>query len=375
MNSLYIHIPFCRQKCLYCDFISFANKQELYESYTEALLSEIIKKSDLCQNQSIQTIFFGGGTPTILPTVLLQKIMHTLFHYYTISNDAEITIEANPGTISLNCLHDLRSMGFNRISIGFQAWQNELLQKLGRIHDRRTFLENYDNARKAGFDNINVDIMFSLPEQSYSQWQQTLYSIAYLQPEHISAYSLIIEESTPFFKLFEQNQLLLPVEQVDRAMYYMAQQVLSKYGYHQYEISNFAQKGYESRHNKVYWQTRHYLGFGLGAHSYYHNQRFHNTYDMQKYIQSKGNQAMLTEDVEKLTIEQMQSEFMFMGLRMIEGVCVETFQKRFGVSILDAYGEQINKLIKQNLLQYQNKHYFLTNRGIDLSNTVFCEFV
>lgn len=299
--------------------------------------------------------------------------MDTILHYYTVSNDAEITIEANPGTLSFQSLCQLRSMGFGRISIGFQAWQDELLRKIGRIHNRSLFLKNYDNARKAGFQNINVDVMFSLPEQTYSQWQQTLYSIAYLQPEHISAYSLIIEENTPFYELYQQNKLLLPEEQLDRAMYHMTQEILSKYGYHQYEISNFAKKGYESRHNKVYWQTQHYLGFGLGAHSYWQNKRFHNTYDIQKYIQC--NEKTVAEDIEDLTVSQRQSEFMFMGLRMTEGIRDDVFQKRFGVSILSVYGKQISKLIEQKLLQKEGNRYYLTNKGIDLSNYVFCEFI
>lgn len=375
MNSLYIHIPFCIQKCLYCDFTSFANKEYLYADYTDVLIAELIQKATLCHNEIIQTIFFGGGTPTILPISFLQKIMDTIFHYYTVSSNAEITIEANPGTLSNSVLSALHAMGFCRISIGLQAWQNELLQKLGRIHNRTTFLKNYDNARKAGFENINIDIMFSLPEQTYSQWQQTLYSVLYLQPEHISAYSLIIEEGTPFYHLYEQNKLLLPEEQTDRAMYHLTQQLLTQYGYHQYEISNFCKKGYESRHNKVYWQTKHYLGFGLAAHSYYKNKRFHNTYDMKKYIQSKGNTALLTEDIEHLTKTQLQSEFMFMGLRMTKGVSEYTFQKRFGVSMDSVYGKQLSSLTKQKLLQKQQGHYYLTNKGIDLSNTVFCSFI
>ncbi len=315
MSSLYIHIPFCIQKCLYCDFVSFAGKQYLYSDYTEALLSEIIKKSDICHNDVIQTIFFGGGTPTILPITLLEKILNTIFQYYTVSPHAEITIEANPGTLSFSILNSLRSIGFQRISIGLQSWQNELLQSIGRIHNRTTFLQNFYHARKAGFENINVDIMFCLPNQTYSQWQETLYSIVHLQPEHISAYSLILEQSTPLFTLFEQNKIKLPDEILDRAMYHTAQNILSQYGYEQYEISNFSKKGYQSRHNKV------------------------------------------------------------MGLRMTEGISAIDFQKRFSVSLDSVYGKQIHFLMEQNLIQQKQHRYFLTHRGIDLSNTVFCEFL
>ncbi len=373
MHSIYIHIPFCIKKCFYCDFLSFAGKQALYANYTDALILELQKKAPLFQGECLKTIFFGGGTPTILPIPLLQNIMNAIFKYYTVSPHAEITIEANPGTLSPPVLKALYQMGFQRLSIGLQAWQDILLQKLGRVHTLSMFLENYYHAREVGFKNINIDIMFSLPEQTQAQWEQTLYEVAALQPEHISAYSLIIEEGTPFFELFQKNKLILPEEEQDRKMYYMTKEILATHGYDPYEISNFSKKDYECRHNKVYWQTKHYLGFGLGAHSYYQNKRFHNPYDIKKYIASKGK--ILAEDVENLTMTELQSEFMFMGLRMTEGVSATTFKKRFGVSLQSVYGKQIEILLKQNLLQQKQDHYFLTERGIDLSNTVFCYFL
>lgn len=372
MGSIYIHIPFCRQKCLYCDFHSFAVSPSVYEDYTNALLSEIKNKQHLYQKETIQTIFFGGGTPSILPTFLLQKIMTALYQYYTVSKNAEITIEANPGTLSLSTLYDFKKIGFNRISIGLQCWQDELLARIGRIHNRNMFLENYYNARKAGFQNINIDMMFSLPDQTFSQWQQSLYSILALQPEHISVYSLIIEPDTPFFELYQQNKISLPEEETDRAMYHFAQKLLCENGYQQYEISNFAKKGYECQHNKVYWQIKHYLGFGLGAHSFLENKRFHNTYNLKKYLSSENTEML---DLESLTVSQLQSEFMFMGLRMMEGISDTEFQKRFGISLCSVYGKQITDLINKNLIEKKQNHYVLSRRGIDLSNTVFCEFL
>lgn len=366
---MYIHIPFCIQKCFYCDFPSFAGKQALYADYTNALILELQKKAPLFQGESLKTIFFGGGTPTILPISLLQNIMDTIFKYYTVSPHAEITIEANPGTLSLSVLKALYQMGFQRLSIGLQAWQDILLQKLGRVHTLSMFLKNYYHAREVGFKNINIDIMFSLPEQTQAQWEQTLSEVAALQPEHISAYSLIIEEGTPFFELFQKNKLVLPDEEQDRKMYYTTKEILASYSYIPYEISNFSKKGYECQHNRVYWQTKHYLGFGLGAHSYYKNKRFHNSYDINQYFAGK------IEDVEHLTTATLQSEFMFMGLRMMEGISAKVFQKRFGVSLQSIYGEQIKILLKQNLLQQEQDRYFLTERGIDLSNTVFCYFL
>lgn len=375
MSSIYIHIPFCIQKCLYCDFPSFAAKEALYIDYTQALITEIQKKSLLCQSQTIDTIFFGGGTPTVLPAFLLENIINTVFQYYTVSKSAEITIEANPGTLSDSLLSSLHTMGFNRISIGLQAWQDSLLKEIGRIHNRYAFLQSFFAARKAGFENISIDVMFSLPGQSFSQWQETLYSIMALQPEHISAYSLILEEGTPLFDIWQKNQLSLPDEGLDRAMYHFAQQILSKNQYQQYEISNFAKKGFESRHNQVYWKTLPYLGFGLGAHSFWENKRFHNTYDIKKYIQCKGNPSLLTEETELLTSAQLQSEFLFMGLRMTKGISAAEFEKRFGIPLHCVYKKQLSFLIEQNLLQKQNDCYFLTPRGMDVSNTVFCQFL
>ena len=375
MPGLYIHIPFCRQKCLYCDFPSFAGKENLYSDYTQSLIAEIQKKSFLCQNKIIDTIFFGGGTPTVLPTSFLEKMINTIFQYYTVSKTAEITIEANPGTLCKAVLSALHTMGFNRISIGLQSWQDTLLKDIGRIHNRSVFLKNFYSARKAGFANINIDLMFALPNQTFCQWQETLYSIIALQPEHISAYSLIIEEETPFFHLWKQNRLSLPDEALDRAMYHFTKELLEKNHYHQYEISNFSKKGFESRHNQIYWKILPYIGFGLGAHSFWENKRFYNTYQIAKYIQAQGDSSVLIEEIEHLTPTQLQSEFMFMGLRMTEGISSMDFQKRFHIPLACVYQKQLSALIKQNLLQKQNDRYFLTSRGMDLSNTVFCQFL
>ncbi len=373
--SIYIHIPFCKQKCLYCDFLSFSNSQDVWETYIEILKSELIQKATFFREYKIKTIFWGGGTPTILPPKLIQSIMSTLYHYYNISNSCEITIESNPGTLNLPFLKDLKQMGFNRLSMGVQAWQNFLLKKLGRIHTIEEFLNNYHAARSAGFKNINVDLMFALPEQNLTHWVETLENIILLQPEHISAYSLIVEPGTPFHELYNQKKIILPDEALDREMYAITNNTLSSHGYYRYEISNFSKKGKESLHNQTYWKTQEYIGFGLGAHSYINGTRFHNTYDMKKYLASKHDFSLQTEESEILTTTQQYEEFMFMGLRMTEGVSEQEFFHRFGTQIKDIYGNILKELIQQNLIQKNKQSYSLTLRGIDISNYVFEKFL
>lgn len=373
--SIYIHIPFCKKKCNYCDFPSFSGCEGEYEYYVSSLIDEIRFNSEELKDFEIKTIFIGGGTPTVLPTKLIGKIVDTLLSRYSVSNDCEITIEANPGTIDSNILSELKAMYINRISMGVQAWQNRLLNDLGRIHDIETFVKNFDEVRQSGFKNVSTDLMFSLPNQSLSDWEETLEKIIKLRPEHISCYSLIIEEGTPFKKFFEEGKLLLPTDQLDRKMYYLAKEMLCDAGYCQYEISNFAKVGFESKHNIVYWRDEEYIGFGLGAHSYFMRERFNNTLDMKKYIQSKGNVKILRENNEVLTDEQIMSEFMFMGLRLTQGIEKNRFFQRFGRSIYDVYNKELNLLKEQKLLNEDNERIALTDRGMDISNYVFEKFL
>ena len=373
--SIYIHIPFCRQKCLYCDFLSFSNAQELWSVYSKALQQELIQKSVQLQEYTIQSIFFGGGTPSLLPISLLQPIFSALHHHYTISPSCEITLESNPGTLDSSFLKDLRQLGVNRLSIGVQAWQNHLLKKIGRIHTIEQFVENYHAARSVGFDNINLDLMFALPEQSLVHWEETLKHIISLQPEHISAYSLIVEPNTPLYELYHQKKMFFPNDTLDREMYRLANDILSHHGYHRYEISNFAQKGKESYHNQVYWKTQEYMGFGLGAHSYLNGTRFHNTCTMKTYLDAIDDFSLQIEEIEHLTKTQQYEEFMFMGLRMTEGVSEKEFWNRFQLQMQDVYGDTLKKLISQQLLQKHEDSYFLTLHGIDVSNYVFEKFL
>lgn len=369
--SLYIHIPFCIRKCLYCDFPSFSGMESVFDDYVRMLCREIDETYSDYRGMEVKSIFVGGGTPSVLPPALLGRISDKIFSRFDVDSKAEITIETNPGTLDAKKLGEMKSMYFNRLSMGLQAWQDRLLKKLGRIHTADEFETNFLQARDAGFKNINVDLMFALPAQSLDDWQETLEKVMKLRPEHISAYSLIIEEGTPFFDMFDRGELKEIDEVTDRKMYYLAKEMLSDKGYKQYEISNFAKEGFECYHNKVYWRTEEYQGFGLGAHSYAGGVRFHNTYDMKEYLRGEG----LRLDKEFLSLQEKQEEFMFMGLRMNEGVSEAEFLRRFGESMDSVYGDEIKELISEELLVKKDGRLSLTDRGVDISNSVFEKFI
>ena len=373
--GLYIHIPFCRQKCLYCDFPSWAGKEDRMQAYVDALTTEIRKRATEHTDKKVVSVFFGGGTPTTLSIPMLEQLMAAVFENWDIAEAAEITTEANPGTLDGEMAAALKKMGFNRLSMGVQAWQNRLLKSLGRIHTIESFQENYKAVREAGFENVNTDLMFALPNQTMEDWQETVKNIVALNPEHISAYSLILEEGTPFFDRYEKGELEPASEELDREMYHWAVGYLAEHGYEQYEISNFAKKGRQSRHNRIYWQAEEYLGMGLGSHSYMNGERFHNTYDLQEYINADGEVSVLKEEVEIITREDALAEFMFLGLRLTEGVSFARFRERFGVEMKNIYGSQIEELLKDGLLEDDEKGIRLTARGVDISNVVFEKFL
>lgn len=373
--GIYLHIPFCRQKCLYCDFPSFAGREGFQERYTAALLAEIDFHARKCAGREICSVFFGGGTPTVLPIPLLERLMEKIFSSFRIAEGAEITAEANPGTLNRKTARALRSMGFNRLSIGVQAWQNRLLNRLGRIHTIEDFLENFCIVREEGFQNVNIDLMFALPWQTMADWQETLAHAAALAPEHISAYSLILEEGTPLFREWEEGRLTPISDDLDREMYHLAVDFLAEKGYAQYEISNFAKPGRQCRHNRLYWQTEEYLGLGLGAHSYWNGERFHNPYGLKEYIHAADSPSQMAEERESVTFQDALAEFMFLGLRLTEGVSFASFRQRFGKEMKDVYGAQLAKLIGQGLLAEDAHGVRLTRMGIDVSNVVFTEFL
>ena len=367
--ELYIHIPFCVRKCAYCDFLSAPGSEEAKASYTEALLREI--EAVKTEKREVSSIFVGGGTPSALSPSLMGDIFEKIHKSFSVAPDAEITIEANPGTLSNEKLFLYRNVGINRLSLGLQSPEAAELKSLGRIHTYEEFLESFSLAREAGFQNINVDLMCALPDQTYEGWVRNLRKVAALHPEHISAYSLIIEEGTPFAK----RKLNLPDEDTEYRMYEDTAGILAEYGYEQYEISNYAKKGLACQHNVGYWTRKEYLGLGLGAASLWGNQRFSNTSDFSLYLNNSGFPEKIRGDRETLSLEAEMSEFMFLGLRMTKGVSKAEFLEGFGVPIECVYGKVLDKYKSVGLLEETEGRIFLTRAGIHVSNGVMAEFL
>lgn len=368
--ELYVHLPFCIKKCAYCDFLSGPVSRAGQESYVLALLREMQAVSEK-EKREISTVFIGGGTPSVLDCQLMEMLLQGMQEHFCLAPDAEVTIEANPGTLTMEKLNLYRKYGINRISIGLQSVKDEELKMLGRIHTFSQFLESYEMARKAGFTNINVDLMFAIPGQSYSGWLENLRQAAALEPEHISAYSLIIEEGTPF----AQRKLDLPDEDTEYRMYEDTAKVLESYGYHQYEISNYAKTGKACRHNIGYWQRKDYLGLGLGAASLVGNRRFSNTTDMKEYIAKSSEPQNIRKEEEILSREDEMGEFMFLGLRMTEGISKAAFLDTFGISVENVYGEVLEKYKRQGMLLEENGRIFLSRVGIHVSNVIMADFL
>ena len=379
--ELYLHIPFCVRKCRYCDFLSFAKDKEVQDAYVQALCEEI-KGWDGFVNRPISTIFIGGGTPTILPARKISRILETIQEKRDQGFPApeEITIECNPGTVDEADLQTFLSSGINRISFGLQSADNRELKMLGRIHSWEEFLESYRLARKAGFENINVDLMSALPGQTPAGWRSTLEKVLALQPEHISAYSLIIEEGTPFYQIYgeadrcrreDEPQSLLPSEEEEREMYEDTGRILAAHGYHRYEISNYAKGGKECRHNCGYWTGIEYKGFGLGASSLLQKRRYRNTESLESYLDG----AWQPEMVEALTRENEMEETVILGLRMMEGVSGEKFYQKYGKHLTDIYEETIRKYVKMGLMEADKQGIRLTESGISVSNVILSDFL
>ncbi len=393
--GVYLHIPFCVQKCAYCDFLSGPATKQRQKEYVESLLREIAWESKYYTEYKIQTIFFGGGTPSILEAEEIAKILDCVREYYQIDAKAEVTLEMNPGTAEWDKLLKLKKAGINRLSIGLQSANNAELKMLGRIHTYEDFQRTYYQAREAGFANINIDLMSALPGQHMDRWIQTLEKVLMLRPEHLSAYSLIIEEGT---RLYENRDAWasVPDEDEDRQMYQETKRILAKHGYHRYEISNYAQIGYECKHNKIYWQrgvwhTADFVGFGLGASSTVGNWRWENTVDMEWYLSvfqkqkieqydsrltdSYSGKVCVKEAVTTLSFEQQMEEFMFLGLRMMKGISKQEFADSFGVNIDDVYKNELQKWLQMGMMVQKGDMVMLTNAGIDVSNTVLSSFI
>lgn len=370
--GIYVHIPFCKRKCAYCDFISFSGKARLIKKYVEALKREINKCKIGKEDYMVKTIYFGGGTPSFIESKYIVEILEAIKEKFNISKNAEITIEINPGTVTEEKLKDYYEVGINRISFGLQSTNSQLLKLVGRIHSYSSFLEGYNLARKTGFKNINVDLMIGLPVQTLKDVQKDLSRIIELNPEHVSVYSLIVEEGTRIEEKIKNKELYLPSEKLERKMYWEVKKKLEEAGYIHYEISNFAKAGYESKHNLSCWNQEEYLGFGLAAHSYFNNVRYSNTDDFEEYFDWPENSKIIHE---RQTDEDRQKEFMLLGLRKIEGVAISDFKNKFIENPIYLYRETLNKLVTQGLIEVDIDSIKLTNRGIDLANLVWEEFV
>ncbi len=404
--GIYIHIPFCIKKCDYCDFLSAPSDNKTIESYIKVLIKEIELNKEKMAEYLVDTVFIGGGTPSILEENLMVDVIETLKNNCNLDKDYEMTIECNPGTVTQKKLNAYKNVGVNRLSFGLQSTDDKELAAIGRIHTYEDFLKSYTMARKCGFENINIDLMSALPEQSVESYKNTLDKIIALKPEHISAYSLIIEDGTKMKDRVEDalavGNNILPDEDEERKMYYLTEELLNKAGYGRYEISNYSKDGYECQHNIGYWKRKEYLGFGIGAASLYKGIRYYNVPNLKKYIdklnalqgrlsvnelfkcditkktENEANENInfsIEENIQYLSKEEQMEEQIFLGLRMMEGVSVENFDKHFGIRFDDIYENVASKLISQGLLERSNEHIKLTKKGIDVSNYVMSEFL
>ena len=373
--GLYIHIPFCIKKCAYCDFLSWSGDKDQKEEYVRDLEQEIRSYKTFAADYQVSTVYFGGGTPSILETGQIERIMEALRQTFRIEKKAEITLEMNPGTARKEKLKVYRQLGINRLSIGIQSVKNENLKLLGRIHTYEDFLESYHMAREAGFDNISGDLISSLPGQTLEEWKEELKILIRTPLEHLSVYQLIIEEGTEFYERYGEHEELLPDEETSREIYLWTGEYLENQGFRQYEISNYARAGKESRHNLRYWERKDYLGLGLGAASMIRNMRMSNTRDWEKYRTGCRDPRKIREEVEFLEEPRQIEEFMFLGLRKTRGVSRKEFRRTFGKDLDLIYEKTLKKYLENGMLQESGDRIFLSEEGILLSNQIFADFL
>ena len=372
--ELYLHMPFCVRKCAYCDFLSFPSGAKTQRMYAKRLMEDIGVMGKRYGEIPVETIFIGGGTPSVPDSGLIVEIMEHVRHAFHVADGAEISMEANPGTVTREKLTDYRKAGINRLSFGLQSANDQELKLLGRIHTWAEFMESFTLARECGFANLNIDLMSALPGQTCESWKETLSRVTDLDPEHISAYSLIIEEGTPFGERYgsEEGRKLLPDEDSEREMYHETKRFLKDCGYERYEISNYAKPGRECRHNIGYWTGVPYLGLGLGASSYLDGCRFTVNPDMKQYLEEKP--GMFT-DIEKLTKKDMEEEFFYVGLRMTAGVSLSEFERRFGISAKEVYPGLMETFVKEKAAHFEGDRFVLTDYGLDVSNYIMAQFL
>lgn len=368
--GIYLHIPFCVRKCLYCDFCSFTEaKEELMLRYAEKLSADVEKLSSSAKDHTVDTVYLGGGTPTLLPEKAFDIIMSALYKSFSVDSSAEITAECNPATADKNKLSTMRSLGINRLSLGLQSVVDEELRALGRIHNFSDFVNTYNDARRAGFENISADLMYGIPHQTRESLEMSLRKLSSFDPQHISVYGLKIEQGTPFGKM--RRELPLPDEDSEYEMYFDCGRILSEYGYNKYEISNFAHKGYESKHNIKYWECEEYLGIGVSAHSYFNGERFANSTDIEGYLSDKD----ITSERRYIDEKERLNEFIMLGMRLAKGVDNEEFSRRFGEDVFHKFGRELEKYKKEGFLKTEDGRIAFTDRGFMVSNYILSDIL
>lgn len=377
--GIYVHIPFCKQKCYYCDFISYANKEEKTKEYVKCIQKEIeIESKKYSKDEyEITTIYFGGGTPSYISALYIENIINVIKLNYNVKDNVEITIEINPGTVNEEKILIYEKIGINRVSIGLQSTNDKLLKQIGRIHTYEEFLNCYKLVSKSKINNINVDLMLALPNQTIEDLEESLQKVINLKPNHISLYSLILEEGTKLERMVSENIVKLPEEDLEREMYWKTKRILEKNGYNHYEISNFAKEGYKSKHNMNCWNQKEYLGFGVAAHSYVNRKRYCNTNNIEEYISNikKGkieNNRTVCEIQNKI---DEQKEFMMLGLRKIDGIDIQEFKNKFVENPIYVFHKELEKLVNKDLVEIDLDKIKLTNKGLDFANLVWEEFV
>ena len=373
--ALYLHIPYCLHKCGYCDFNSHPENQEESAHYVEALLKELKYYSTTLKSYNVPTVFVGGGTPTILPPLQLKIILDTVRQHFNLTPDCEITIEANPATIKLETLQEIRAAGYNRISIGVQSFDEKELQLLERVHNEEEIHSTVHRARSAKFKNLSMDLMFALPDQTIGKWQSHLKQAIAKNPDHLSTYNLTIEPATAFFKLHERGKICLPHEDIQLEMYKTTIQILEDAGYSQYEISNFSKPGMESQHNINYWNNGEYLGVGAGASSYLNGERFKNTNLPSIYIREIETKASAVDTRERLEPLSAMGETLMLGLRLLKGISIDVFENRFQVSFQKVYGKSVESLLSQELITFNQNRIALSRKGLFLADSVILKFM
>ncbi len=375
--SIYIHIPFCMSKCKYCDFNSYSNMNEYIEDYAKSLIKEI-KKYDVDNKEYVcKSIYIGGGTPSYIDSKYIVEIINLLKNKFNVSKYCEITIEVNPCSVEREKLIDYYKVGINRISIGIQSCNDKLLKIIGRKHTYSEFIEKYNLLKKIGFNNINVDLMLALPNQKLEDLVESVQNIVKLNPNHISCYSLILYENTLLYKEINENNYIMPSDDIERQMYYEMTNILKENGYIQYEISNFSKENFYSRHNMMCWRQNEYIGFGAGAHSFINNVRFSNIENVKEYINNIEEDKLKDNIViqEKMNENELMKEYMLLGFRLINGININEFRDKFGKDINEIFQNELNKLINLGYIHLKENNYVLTNKGIDFNNIICEEFI